>query len=89
MIGSSGFYNLIVGTFNSRRAQAPAVNYIRKTFRVKLNTLFIPGYVPIGCELSNGVKEGSCTVIFLVIYVVTCMYICIYVHNMRHLFKKS
>ena len=48
----------VVGTFYSRRAQAPAINYIRKTFRLKLITSFIPGFVPIGCELSNGAKEA-------------------------------
>ena len=29
---------VIARTFDSRRAQAPAINYIRKTFRVNLNT---------------------------------------------------
>ena len=55
----------IVRTFYSRRAQAPAVNYIRKTFRVRLNTSFIPGFVPMGCELNNGAKRGSCIIILV------------------------
>ena len=104
MISPSGFYYLIVGTFNSWQAQAPTVNYIRKTFRVKLNTSCIPGCMPIGGELSNGAKMGSCIVVsghvtgsrsfwlsILSCVYVCCMwwYVCTYVHNMRHLFEKS
>ena len=48
----------IVGTFYSRRAQAPAVNYIRKTFRVRLNTSCIPGCMPIWVELNNEAKRA-------------------------------
>src|ERR1035438_7159575 len=55
----------IVGTFYSRRAQAPAVNYIRKTFRVRLNTSCIPGCVPIWIESNNGAKKGSCIIILI------------------------
>ena len=65
MISCRGFYYFrLWGSFYSRRAQAPAVNYIRETFRVRLNTSFIPGFVPMYCELNNGAREGSCIVYF-------------------------
>ena len=54
----------IVRTFYSRQVQAPAVNYIRKTFRVRLNTSCIPGFVPIRIELNNEAKRGSCVICF-------------------------
>ena len=54
----------IVRTFYSRRAQAPAVNYIRKTFRAYLKTSCIPGCVPIWIELNNRAKRGSCMIYF-------------------------
>ena len=47
----------IVRTFYSRQVQAPAVNYIRKTFRVRLKTSCIPGCVPIWIEPDNGAKR--------------------------------
>jgi hypothetical protein len=58
------YYFRLWGSFYFRRAQAPAVNYIRETFRVRLNTSFIPGFVPMHWELNKGAKEGSCIVYF-------------------------